>query len=570
MSALTLLHQDGRWLAFDGDRVTHLDSRPKVDRATVVITDFDGAISQVTALEGSTSHAIALIEKRLRADGLIDNESKILIHQTKTVGNGYQALFTAVPLDRWQQMFGWAEGQVDHCLLLPSVALLWHALKPGRGLVLHSGRQFVFLASLRNRIVHASALAFSESQDDLAMTVAALAERAGRDLAGDDEALETLTVEWYGALTRAPEARTTAPGRHRARVPGAFGANAHAATGESLHANTPDDDSPTQSTAAEHTPGANAGSLTFDGQFDPEYGDTDADTGAGGNDAPPTAEQLRDATRIAAPANDDSTVAHGRWTDEALLEIFSASSGTTVRLGPHAMVTDADGVQYRSGVARLAASANALIAVNPAASRLMYLAERLLPWASAASLLLALALGGLGGRWTLAAHDANTRAENLDGQIADIDRQIATLADQQALPESYPQLLKFVERAGGLQRALDPHASLAMVRDAAGSDVRILRLRLDKAAAPDGNDSLRVDGMVKHDNGDGNFEGMQVARFVERLRAAGFTATAVDPQTSGARAQSPGGSFSYRLETPQAPAATGSSVATTVTTGDAS
>ncbi|MGY0558943.1 hypothetical protein [Lysobacter sp. A421] len=554
MSALTLLHQDGRWLSFDGDQVTHLDARPKVDRATVVITDFDGAISQVTALEGSTSHATALIEKRLRADGLIDNESKILIHQTKTVGNGYQALFTAVPLDRWQQLFAWAEGQLDHCLLLPSVALLWHSLKPGRGIVLHSGRQFVFLASLRNRIVHASALAFSDSQDDLAMTVAALGERAGRDLAGDDEALETLTVEWVGVLTRAPDAGTTPATLQSDNVPGVFAASMPRADHLPGSAATAGDDDHPTLRAADQANGdvEHEQPLTFDGQLDPEYGHADTDNKAGDDDVAPSAEQLRDAARIAAPASASGSIASGRWTDEALLEIFSANSGTTVRLGAHALVTNADGVMYRSGVARLTASASTLIAVNPAASRVMYLAERLLPWASAASLLLAIALGGLGGRWTLAAHDANTRAHGLDDQITEIDNQIKALGQHQALPDTYPQMLRFLERADALQQALDPHASLATVREAAGDDVRILRLRLDKATMADGSDSLRVDGMVKQHDSDP--QGMQVARFVERLRAAGFAATAVDPQVSGGRAQSPGGSFSYQLQYPQASA----------------
>ena len=123
MSTLSLLHMDGQWLAFDGNRVNRLDTRPKLDRSAVAIVDFDGGVSQVISLEGSPAHAVALIEKRLRADGLIDNESKILIHQSKTVGNGYQALFTAVPLDRWQQMFAWAEDHDDHCLLVPSLAL---------------------------------------------------------------------------------------------------------------------------------------------------------------------------------------------------------------------------------------------------------------------------------------------------------------------------------------------------------------------------------------------------------------------------------------------------------------
>ena len=161
MSTLSLLHMDGQWLAFDGNRVNRLDTRPKLDRSAVAIVDFDGGVSQVISLEGSPAHAVALIEKRLRADGLIDNESKILIHQSKTVGNGYQALFTAVPLDRWQQMFAWAEDHDDHCLLVPSLALLWRMLRPGRGVVLHSGRQFTFVANLRNRIVHVSGLAYS-------------------------------------------------------------------------------------------------------------------------------------------------------------------------------------------------------------------------------------------------------------------------------------------------------------------------------------------------------------------------------------------------------------------------
>lgn len=512
MSTLSLLHLDGQWLAFDGDRVRRLDARPRLDRAAIAITDFDGAISQVIALEGSPSHAGALIEKRLRADGLIDNESKILIHQSKTVGNGYQALFTAVPLDRWQQMFAWAEGHDDHCLLLPSVALLWRMLRPGRGVVLHSGRQFTFLASLRNRIVHASALAFSDDESDLTMTVAALAERAGRELAGEDGALDTLEVEWYGILTAAPARSAATP------------------------AAIDDDEAPTARTGdappALHEPVGDG--MSFDGQFDP-----------------PAFEAAT--APVAAPVLRTPTVARGRWLDEALLEIFSERSGTTTRLGPHMMVRDEKGALHRSGVARLASSASALAAVNPAASRLMYVAERVLPWASAASLVLALALGGLGGRWTLAAHDALGRAEAYDSQIAQVEAEIAGLQSQQAIPDDYMQLVAFVERAGALHAALDPNAALHDLRVAAGDDVRILRLRLDPAA--DGKAGrLRVDGMVKHATG-GDAQGMQVARFVQRLRAAGYLPEAVDPQLGNARSQSPGGSFSYLLRRAE-PAAT--------------
>lgn len=526
MSFQTLLHQDGKWLAFDGAQVRRLDARPKIERASVAVSDFDGAVSQVISLEGSPAHAVALIEKRLRADGLIDNESKILIHQTRTVGNGYQALFTAVPLDRWQQMFAWAEAQEDHCLLVPSVALLWHMLKPGRGIVLHGGRQVVFLASLRDRILHASALAFSEAREDLELTVASLGERIGRELGGGDaDALQTLDVEWLGVLTPRPAHDTAAAPRLSAVRPGHddWPRGAQAATA------TLDDEWPRASQA---TTGDDEGGMTFDGQFDPVEG-------AEPEEATPEPDTLRLPVHASSP-----------WLDEALLEIFAVHSGASVRLGPHQEVSDEAGVRYRSGVAYLGQHVGVRVAVNPPASRMTYLAERLLPWASAASLVLAVGLAGLGGRWTLLAHEANGRAEALQAEAAAIDEQIAALQPKQALPAEYAALLQFIERAGRLQGALDPYAALDSVREAAGHDVRILRVRLEEGTEP----VLRVDGVVNSEV-EPTAQGRQVARFVERLRMAGYVPVALDPQSGNARAQAPGGSFSYQLKRVPPPAA---------------
>ena len=52
--------------------------------------------------------------------------------------------------------------------------------------------------------------------------------------------------------------------------------------------------------------------------------------------------------------------------------------------------------------------------------------------------------------------------------------------------------------------------------------------------------------MVNH-GPNGNSEGMQVARFVQRLRAAGYLPEAIDPQQGNVRSQSVGGAFSYLL-----------------------
>ncbi|HAI58825.1 MAG TPA: hypothetical protein DCM32_02985 [Xanthomonadaceae bacterium] len=520
MKPQILLHQDGKWLAFEGDAVKLLDARPRVDRSSVVITDFDGGVSDVASLEGSPAHASALIERRLRADGLLDGDSKVLIHHLRTVGNGYQALFTAVPLDRWQPLFAWADDQDDHCLLVPTMALLWRQLKPGRGVVLHSGRKVVFLAALRSGVVQASALAFSDAREDLMMTVAALGERAGRLLSADEGALEPLDVRWIGTLTALPTAAAT-----RAR------------TAPERRADPVLDRWPTpEETPTERNPTIGP-TMSFDGQDEYRQAVPKAD-----GDALPASAIAPGVASVAAPlVEDPAQVA----LDDAMAEAFATNSGASVTLAAHVTVNDASGRRYRSAVPPLLAQATAAIAVNSPVSRAMHMAERVLPWASAASLLLAVGLGALGGRWTLAAHQESTRADALRAEIAVLDERIGSLAARQALPTDYQALLGFIARATALGAALDPTATLLELRAAAGADVRLLRLRLE--SAPGQPITLRVDGTVNYAAANAADQGQQVARFVQRLRDAGYVPTAIDPQVGNTAGSAPGGLFSYRL-----------------------
>ncbi len=521
MTPRLLVHQDGRWLAFDGATVAVLEGRPRVERASLVLTDFDGAVSDVASLEGSPSHAVALIERRLRADGLIDGDAKVLVHEMRTVGNGYQALYTAVPLDRWQPMFAWADQQDDHCLLLPTVALLWKRLRPGQGVVLHSGRKVVFLASLRGGPVHASALAFSDSRADLAMTVASLGERAGTLLSGDESATETVTIDWIGALTPLASARTPAAAASRPVAPASPSGIDTDETPTERHGGT-----------ARLEP-----SMSFDGQDEYAYGEPAADP------APiPT-------TVPGVPTIGDGPL------DEALLEIFAAHCGAGVRLAPHVVVSDTQGRRYRSGLPPVLAGTSAAVAVNAGAARAMFVAERLLPWASVASLALAIGLAALGGRWTLSAHEARGGAAAIRMEAEDLESRALAMEAGQTVPPEYPAVLEFIGRATALGQSLDPTATLLALREAAGSDVRILRLRLDPA--PNGGTSLRIDGLVNYAaTAGGPDRGQQVARFVQRLREAGYVPTAIDPQSGNARAGAAGGVFSYQLtRAPAAPAA---------------
>ncbi|NZA25424.1 hypothetical protein H0E84_03435 [Luteimonas sp. SJ-92] len=457
MNRLLVVQQQHRWLVFDGASVRLLEARPRLDRPAIVIGDFGGAGSNVISLEGSPAHAVALIEKRLRSDGLIDGESKILIHKSRSMGGGYQTLFTAIELEAWQQNYSWAESQADHCLLVPVTSLLWHATGTGQGVVLHSGNQVSALAVFKHSIVYRSALAYSDEPADLLMTVGALAEQFAADLEDGEDDVAQLTMRWCTVLA----------GRE----------------------------------------------------------DGAADTGA------------------------------------ALREVFSARSGMQVAAVPSRRVTDEAGIGYDSSIDWLAAAATPLIAVNRPTSRIAYVAERVLPLASAASLLIALSLAALSGRWALSAGEANRRAERLSQEVQQIDMRIAAMHERQGVPEGFDETLALVERAAALHGDLDPEASLRLVRSAAAGDVRILRLRLDAqttapragAAAMAPERTLRVDGMVEAGRGR---PGMQIADFVERLRRQGFDPVPADPQ-SNLGAQGSGSFFSYLLRIRPAATITG-------------
>jgi len=450
MSRQYLIQQHGGWLVFDNGRVSRSETRPRPQRSALAITDTEGSVSSVASLEGSPAHAVALIEKRLRADGLIDNDSKILIHKVHTVGAGYQALFTAVPLDLWQQTFAWAEAQPDHCLLVPATALLWSKLGVGQVLVCQSGRQLTVLARLKHGMVYRTTLAFSDDPGDLAMSAGALADQLAGDLQASEQAMEPLKAFWCPLLVPRPQ----------------------------------------------------------DGEA---------------------------------------------WLDDTLREVFSARSGLAIDSVPLETVSDEDGRHYRSGAHWLVQGASPMLAANPMASRLAYIAEWALPLASAASIVFAIALGSIGARWTLSAAQATEQSRQLQAQTAETDTRIGAMARDQQIPADFPGAVAFLERISALQQTIDPVAGLADIRQAAADGVRIMRVRLELPvaagrAAQNGaisvdRPTLRVDGVVDPARGT---SGMQVPNFIERLRLAGYDPVPLDPQGGNVGA---GNFFSYLLKT---------------------
>jgi hypothetical protein len=176
--AMTLLHLGGRWLAIDRAGLRLVEDFPKTDGPAWVLEDFADAPAGAMRLLGKQAHAPALIERKVRADGLVDGESRILIHRRSKAAGGMQVLYTAVPLPVWQKVMGWASGGKDHCLVLPVTALLAAGVKAGEGRVVRNGRQFLFFAQTADGFAYAAVNAYSDAADDLSVAARSLGEQA--------------------------------------------------------------------------------------------------------------------------------------------------------------------------------------------------------------------------------------------------------------------------------------------------------------------------------------------------------------------------------------------------------
>ena len=175
---LAVLHLSEKWFAIDAKHIQQVAAYPKYANALAVIETFDDSPSGVVRLQGKTAHAAALIERKVRAEGLVDGESRILIHRQRTSAGAMEVLFTAVPLPVWQAVSGWSQQQRDHCVIFPLAAVASSGILQGQGRVIRCGANLIFFADTREGYFYASVAAYSEAVDDLEIAVRALAQQA--------------------------------------------------------------------------------------------------------------------------------------------------------------------------------------------------------------------------------------------------------------------------------------------------------------------------------------------------------------------------------------------------------
>lgn len=190
------------WLQFSEDAVARVPAFPTLEHPALVLWSPERGVSGVTALEGNARHAAVLIDRRLRAEGATEGETKVFVHHVRPVGQGYQAIYTAAPLEEWQRLLAWSGAQREHCLLALPASVMWACRQDHLGAVFHRGVHLELLGMVDDRIFHLSSMAFSDSDEDLAMAARALGERAMAEVSRSGAKRESAqpAVQWFSAL----------------------------------------------------------------------------------------------------------------------------------------------------------------------------------------------------------------------------------------------------------------------------------------------------------------------------------------------------------------------------------
>jgi hypothetical protein len=197
MKPAVLLHFDGNWLLFEGDRARAVAEYPDLETATIVLTDFDGAISGISVIDGNQRHAEALISRHLRDDGLVDDETRILIHHGARIAEGYQVLYSAIRMAVWQRMLHWAGSQKEHCLVIPQTALMHKLLSQDHeGVIFHCGKKISFLGRKQKVLSYFSVMTLGKTGENQQVSIKTLADWVRQNgAAGAGRAAGK--IDWY-------------------------------------------------------------------------------------------------------------------------------------------------------------------------------------------------------------------------------------------------------------------------------------------------------------------------------------------------------------------------------------
>ncbi|UCV00903.1 hypothetical protein [Acidovorax radicis] len=227
------------WLHCHGQQVDVVPAWPQLTHSALVVLDLDDVFTDVWRFEGKSDYAAALIEKRVRTQGLVEGAAHIVVHRLVKMPGGFQVYFTAISLELWQRCTQWAQEQADHCLVMTATGLLCRGVTSGNARVMLSQRRLMCFAQTEEGMVFGSTQALGSGIS--AMTSAAhvmtanqgaLLKRLGADAVecGAMWTTSTADIDTYQAAVRSM----------LGRAPGVMPTTEFAMGGERVHTVLPE------------------------------------------------------------------------------------------------------------------------------------------------------------------------------------------------------------------------------------------------------------------------------------------------------------------------------------------
>jgi hypothetical protein len=202
MNPAILLHIDGYWRLVEDGHIRAVPEYPRLSSPTLVLTDFGNAVSGVTTIHGRKDYAEAMIGRHLRDDNVIENEEvKVLIHYGTSVPDGWEALYTAMPVSAWRRTQAWVLSQADHCLLIPQTALMHRLTRKNSdgvvsGVVFHGERRISVLARGQGGLSYFSVRIRGNTEEDIRASSVLLIDRV-RQAQAQESSDQRLVLRWY-------------------------------------------------------------------------------------------------------------------------------------------------------------------------------------------------------------------------------------------------------------------------------------------------------------------------------------------------------------------------------------
>ncbi|MBN9625553.1 MAG: hypothetical protein ABS39_07245 [Acidovorax sp. SCN 65-28] len=156
------------WLHCHGHQVEEVPAWPRLTHSALVVLDMDDVYTDVWRFEGKTEYAAALVEKRVRTQGLVEGAAHVVVHRLVKLPGGFQVFFSAISLDLWQRCTQWAKEQDDHCLVMMAGGLLCDGVASGGARIVLTQRRLMCFVQSEEGMVFGSTQALGSGPSAMA------------------------------------------------------------------------------------------------------------------------------------------------------------------------------------------------------------------------------------------------------------------------------------------------------------------------------------------------------------------------------------------------------------------